>query len=159
MNIFYLDSRPDTAAEMHCDKHCVKMILEYAQLLSTAHRVLDGDDAHPDLYKIAHKNHPSTRWTRSSEDHYVWLYELFRNLSIEFSNRYDKVHLSWKKLGFILDSLPKNIEDNGWEDPPQCMPDSCKDEDVVTAYRNYYIQEKKSFAEWKHTREPEWMLN
>ena len=86
MNIFYLDSRPDTAAEMHCDKHCVKMILEYAQLLSTAHRVLDGDDAHPDLYKIAHKNHPSTRWTRSSEDHYVWLYELFRNLSIEFSN-------------------------------------------------------------------------
>ena len=50
MNIFYLDPRPDTAAEMHCDKHCVKMILEYAQMLSTAHRVLDEDDAHPDLY-------------------------------------------------------------------------------------------------------------
>ena len=45
MNIFYLDKRPDDAAEMHCDKHCVKMILEYAQMLSTAHRVLDGDDA------------------------------------------------------------------------------------------------------------------
>ena len=41
MNIFYLDKRPDDAAEMHCDKHCVKMILEYAQMLSTAHRVLD----------------------------------------------------------------------------------------------------------------------
>ena len=156
MNIFYLDPRPDTAAEMHCDKHVVKMILEYAQLLSTAHRVLDGDDAHPDLYKVAHKNHPSTRWTRSSEDHYVWLYELFRNLSIEFSNRYGKVHLSWKKLGFILDSLPKNIEDNGWEDPPQCMPDSCKDKDVVTAYRNYYIQEKKYFAKWNYTNQPKW---
>ena len=35
MNIFYLDKRPDDAAEMHCDKHCVKMILEYAQMLST----------------------------------------------------------------------------------------------------------------------------
>ena len=28
---------------MHCDKHVVKMIIEYAQLMSTAHRVLDGD--------------------------------------------------------------------------------------------------------------------
>ena len=43
MNIFYLDTRPKEAAMMHCDKHCVKMILETAQLLSTAHRELDGD--------------------------------------------------------------------------------------------------------------------
>ena len=49
MNIFYLDKRPDDAAKMHCDKHCVKMILEYAQMLSTAHRVLDGDNV-PDSY-------------------------------------------------------------------------------------------------------------
>ena len=88
MNIFYLDRRPDDAAEMHCDKHCVKMILEYAQLLSTTHRVLDGDDAHPDLYKIAHKNHPSTIWTRSSKQHYDWLFRLFRMLSAEYSIRY-----------------------------------------------------------------------
>ena len=50
MNIFFLDKDPIIAAQYHCDKHCVKMILEYAQLLSTAHRVLDEDDAHPDLY-------------------------------------------------------------------------------------------------------------
>ena len=43
MNIFFLDRRPDTAAEMHCDKHVVKMIIEYAQLMSTAHRVIDGE--------------------------------------------------------------------------------------------------------------------
>ena len=58
MNIFYLDPRPDTAAEMHCDKHCVKMILEYAQMLSTAHRVLDGENLHPDIKlhtKIIHQ--------------------------------------------------------------------------------------------------------
>ena len=42
MNIFYLDYDTKKCAEMHVDKHCVKMILEYAQLLSTAHRVLDG---------------------------------------------------------------------------------------------------------------------
>ena len=62
MNIFYLDPRPDTAAEMHCDKHCVKMILEYAQMLSTAHRERDGDERADNLsmYKRAHLNHPST---------------------------------------------------------------------------------------------------
>ena len=161
MNIFFLDRRPDTAAEMHCDKHCVKMILEYAQLLSSAHRVLDGDDAHPDLYKIAHKNHPSTIWTRSSSQLYNWLSRLFRMLSAEYSIRYNngikfKVHKSWEKLGKILETAPKNIKDNGWVDPPQCMPDSCKDVDVVTAYRNYYIQEKSYFAKWKFVKQPDW---
>ena len=38
MNIFYLDKRPDDAAEMHCDKHVCKMLIEYAQLMSTAHQ-------------------------------------------------------------------------------------------------------------------------
>lgn len=42
MNLFYLDRDPYVAAEQHCDKHVVKMIIEYAQLLSTAHRLLDG---------------------------------------------------------------------------------------------------------------------
>ena len=44
MNIFYLDKNPKVAAEMHCDKHVIKMVLEYAQILSTAHRVIDGDE-------------------------------------------------------------------------------------------------------------------
>ena len=60
MNIFYLDEDPRICAEMHCDKHCVKMILETAQLLCTAHRVLDGDEYSDKvgLYKTAFQNHP-----------------------------------------------------------------------------------------------------
>lgn len=42
MNIFYLSKDPELAAQYHCDKHVVKMIIEYAQLLSTAHRLVDG---------------------------------------------------------------------------------------------------------------------
>ena len=37
MNIFILDKNPKIAAEYHCDKHVVKMILESAQMLSTTH--------------------------------------------------------------------------------------------------------------------------
>ena len=162
MNIFALDECPVKSAEMACDKHCVKMILEYAQMLSTAHRVLDGDDVHPDLYKIAHKNHPSTIWTRSSSQHYDWLFRLFRMVSAEYTLRYSngefKVHKSWDKLGKILEVAPKNIEDNGWTDPPQCMPDHCKKSDTVDAYRNYYLVEKASFATWNYSQQPEWWI-
>ncbi len=42
MNIFVLDRNPEIAASYHCDRHVVKMIVEYAQLLSTAHRLIDG---------------------------------------------------------------------------------------------------------------------
>lgn len=42
MNIFALHNDPAEAARMHLDKHVVKMVVEYAQLLSTAHRLLDG---------------------------------------------------------------------------------------------------------------------
>lgn len=42
MNVFYLSTDPRQAAQWHCDKHVVKMIVEYAQLLSTCHRVCDG---------------------------------------------------------------------------------------------------------------------
>ena len=42
MNIFYLHKDPKVCAEQHLDKHVVKMLIEYAQLMSTAHRMLDG---------------------------------------------------------------------------------------------------------------------
>ena len=168
MNIFFLDKRPDDCAEMHCDKHVVKMILESAQMLSTAHRVLDEDVAHPDLYKITHKNHPSTIWTRSSKQHYDWLFRLFRMLSEEYTKRYSKktliknfggefkVHKTWEKLGKILGFPPKNIAQKKWEDPPQCMPDHCKKPDTIDAYRNYYLTEKASISTWKYSNQPTW---
>ena len=165
MNIFYLSNCPQEAAESHNDKHCVKMILEYAQMLSTAHRELDGDKAPDILYKSTHKNHPSTIWTRSSKQHYDWLYRLFRQLSAEYTLRYSKsgnwgrdlkVHKTWNKLGKILKTAPKNIKDNGWVDPPQCMPDHCKKPDTIDAYRNYYLTEKASFSTWKYSQQPTW---
>ena len=39
------------------------------------------------------------------------------------------------------------------------MPEYCKDDDVVRAYRNYYILEKNNFAVWKYSGTPEWFSN
>ena len=62
MNIFYFDECPVKSAEAQPDKMLVKMPLETAQMLCTAHRVLDGDDYADSvgLYKEAYKNHPCT---------------------------------------------------------------------------------------------------
>lgn len=82
MNVFYLSENPKECAEQHCDKHVVKMIIEYAQLMSTAHRILDGTEYEDRtansrrirrwrmggnykealLYKASHINHPSAIW-------------------------------------------------------------------------------------------------
>jgi hypothetical protein len=160
MNIFYLDSHPKVAAQMMCDKHVVKMILESAQMLSTTHRVLDGD-TYADmmgLYKIAHKNHPSTKWVRESPANYTWLYDHMIALMGEYTWRYNKHHATERLIEplrkppiVLLETLQK-----GFTDPPQCMPDHCKDDDTVKAYRKYYISEKSDFAKWKSRPRPFW---
>ncbi len=158
MNIFYLDRDPKIAAEMHCDKHVVKMILESAQMMSTAHRVLDGDAYADDkrLYKVAHKNHPCTVWVRSSRDHYDWLFQLWVHLLEQYTTRYGKYHKSELLLhGLCTD--PKAIQRNGFVDPPQCMPAYCKNDDTVEAYRTYYLLEKMSFAQYRNGNKPYWM--
>ena len=150
------------------------MILEYAQLLSTAHRIIDGYkftgkspsgrsatywciDDHRDtvLYRATHFNHPSAVWTRQSAKHYSWLYTMWKELLDVYTARYGKIHAT-ARLTDVLKPLPLNIQDNGFTDPPPAMPDYCKiPGDVIASYRNYYIKEKSRFAKWKNS-EPEW---
>lgn len=154
MNIFYLDPDPSVAATYHVDKHVVKMILETAQLLSTAHQLLDGE--REGLYKATHKNHPCSKWVRASKSNYQWLYSLFCSLCDEYTFRYGKVHKTDQKMREALSVPPTNITDVGFTPPAQAMPDHCKKEDPIAAYRTYYRLEKKSFASWKKRAVPDW---
>ena len=178
MNIFYLDKDPVLAAAYHCDKHVVKMILESAQLLSTAHRVLDGEEGVklssngrrlkewvlPDwredtLYKTSHYNHPCAIWVRQSRDNYYWLEKLLNALYNEYTARYNRTHLTELKLKDALALCPDNIKKLPFTDPPQAMDlyPQCKvPGDTVQAYRNYYKQIKSEIAEWSYTPKPYW---
>ena len=140
MNIFYLDKDPTTAAILQYNKHVVKMILESAQMLCTAHHELLYD---PDVpYKPAHVNHPSTIWCRKNTRHYFWLYEHMLALGHEYTHRYGKVHKSIIKCKEPLRLAPINMPTYEFEQPPQCMPDEYKDPCSIQAYWNYYIGEK-----------------
>ncbi len=160
MNIFYLDEDIYTNASYHCDKHVVKMILEYAQLLSTAHHVLESPLA-DQLYKKTHVNHPSAVWTRASWANYDYVYSLFVACNYEYYTRYNKWHATYVKLGKLLENKPDRIHISyDLTPPPQCMPDEYKSDatfdGTIAAYRNYYRGEKRNFAKWKYTKEPYW---
>ena len=154
MNIFALDMNPDVCARYHNDKHCVKMIVESAQLLSTAHHVAESPVA-SQLYRKTHTNHPCAKWVRESKANYEWLYFLFVALSHEYTHRYGKTHKTLDEKGIALGNLP-NMPDVGLTDFPQCMPDEYKNDDPVEAYREYYRKGKAHLAAWKNRDVPEW---
>jgi len=175
MNIFYLDHDVYKCAEMHNDKHVVKMILEYAQLLSTAHRVLDGtiidrlspsgrkqktyvlaDNRESALYSATHINHPSAVWVRQSDKNYSWLFEMFESLLEEYTYRYGKKH-ACEKLVWALEVRPNNIPRGNFTEPTPAMPDEVKIVgDSIASYRNYYINNKSHLAKWKKRPVPLW---
>ena len=74
----------------------------------------------------------------------------------EFKLRYGKDHKSYVVLKVLLKNPPKNIPLNiPFNQPTQAMPDDVKNEDSITAYRDYYVKYKKDFATWK-TSIPKW---
>jgi hypothetical protein len=164
---------------MHNDKHVVKMILEYAQLLSTAHRVIDGilidgysktgrkqkkyvlsDDRDSTLYSATHINHPSAIWVRVRESHYRWLFTLWIELMDEYTYRYGKVHAS-SRLISGLSKPPTNIEfGGGYDEPTPAMPEDYKvKNDSITSYRNYYINDKAKMSRWTNSPMPTWFAD
>ena len=182
INIFYVDSNPLIAAQSLVDRHCVKMILESAQLLSTAHRVLDGrqvegvkvnlekgtarrtkawvlDDARDSvLYAATHINHPSAVWCRNSIENYTWLVDHFFALMGEYTYRYEKQHKCYGEISYMLQSPPKNLHEYDWTPMPSCMADEyIISNDPIINYRNYYREGKSKLHKWKNRNAPSWL--
>ncbi len=196
MNIFVLDPFPDVAAQQHCDKHVVKMILEYGQMLSTAHRLWDAtpctavDPANrkkpkkfwlfpseepylnadldedgnwvykwiilnPKMYQVAHANHPCSVWVRETDANYYWMFKLFDGLLAEYTRRYGRVHSAARLRPFLLQA-PMQIP-RGQQTPfVQAMPEEYQNENVVEAYRRFYVGSKSRFAKWTNRDLPKW---
>ena len=180
MNLFVLDKNPVKAAQLQCDKHVVKMIVESAQMLSTVHRMLDGTMerrrsksgkvmvkywVHPDpimennLYKACHTGHPCTVWTMESSSNYRWHLDHFEALLDEYEYRYNKVHASSRLMQHLL-SAPFNIPSDGMtpfklamKSNPECMFLG----DPVKSYRMFYQTKQARFKmNWTKRPIPEW---
>ena len=159
------------------DRHVVKMILESAQLLSTAHRVLDGketpgksatgrnvkrwvldDERNNIMYEATHVNHPSAVWCRTSVENYLWLVEHFFGLLDEYTYRYEKSH-KCSTMGYFLQSPPKNLTKYDMTLMPSAMaPEFIVSDDPLINYRNYYKNGKQRMHSWKKRNPPEWII-
>ena len=178
MNIFMVDKDPIVSAQSLVDKHVVKMILESAQLLSTAHRLLDGrqiegksktgrkakrwvlDDSRENIvYSATHINHPSAIWCRTSVENYQWLVEHMFGLLSEYSFRYEKTHkVSSSGLAYVLQSPPYNLKDYDLTLMPSAMDKSyIVSDDPVVNYRNYYKNGKTHLHNWSRREKPDWL--
>ena len=179
MNIFVLDENPIVAAQMMCDKHVVKMIVESGQMLSTAHRVLDGTEwtdyakngrrikrwkspyevMENMLYKASFVGHPCTQWVMKNNMNYYWLAEHAYELCKEYNRRYSRVHKAEDMISLIRFRKPVNIPIADSMTPfAQAMPEQYKNSNAVEAYRAYYNGEKTRFAKWKNDKIPNWFL-
>lgn len=176
MNIFFLDKNQKTAVKALTNEHVVKMVLETGQLLSTAHRVLDGEhnitknraghrkqewnmkdkDLDKKLYKATHFNHPVAIWVRSSKANYMWTYHYFEEIAREFELRFRKTHLTWKKLKDVLSVAPKNIPNKGMTPITPAVLDKYLEQghkNAMEIYRAYYYGEKlKTEEDYKRYR-------
>jgi hypothetical protein len=180
MNLFILDKDPVLAAQLQCDKHVVKMIVESAQMLSTAHRMLDGYVekrpsksgktmvnywVHPNphlentLYKAVHHSHPCTVWTMQSSANFMWHVIHFQALLQEYTYRYGKTHSTDKIVSEVC-RLPKNIPMGpqtpfrlAMKDSPECIALG----DPVKAYQAFYQTKQKRFSMvWTKRETPTW---
>lgn len=163
MNIFALDADPKLSAQYHVDSHVNKMLIEYAQLMSTAHVVTKSPISHQ-VYAPTHVNHPSGIWTRMSVENYEWLYSMWSSLHDEFCHRRGKAHATFLKLCGLLKNVPVLPEDTGLTPVLLAMPDSLKDptpvtfQDAVDRYRLYYSLHKQHLHKWSKRKEPSWLI-
>jgi len=153
LNIFVLSINPREAAKWHVDKHTVEMPIETAQILCTV-RALYGDKDIP--YRTTYIYHPCCHWAAESAENYVWLCILGIELCDEYTYRYGKTHKCEAIIENCLQKIPKKIANKGRTPFVQAMPEHCKMDDPILAYRNYYVTEKSHLASWRSRDIPDW---
>ena len=140
MNIFVLDRNPVKAAQMMCDKHIVKMIIESFQMFSS---VIDsnydpaklGDDPllpHQRLgmydYPKSVPKHKCTEWLTESRGNYKWMLKHTRAMCREYSKRYGKCHKAEGMLMIVEGQIDHLLFDKERRTQfVQAMPDKVKD--------------------------------
>lgn len=177
MNIFVLDTEPEACARYHCNKHISKMIVEHCQILGSIAYTARGvqrkkeitpdfvnqvfpdfprkEDGNPKPYGIGYPNHPCTKWASKSLGNYRWLTDLTHQMCLEYTRRYGRKHAGEEINRWYASNHPE-LPMLGITEFAQAMPEDCKNQDAVKAYRDYYIRYKSHFAKWPKDRTPDW---
>lgn len=169
MNIFFLHIDPKKSAKYYFNKHCIKIILEIAQMLYTAHWMTSDDTwiaTHFDALQLApyrktHYNHPTSKWVRQTRENYLYACNMGLELCYEYTRRYGgKIHKTQQRIEWLVNNAPTvfmtdDIQGylatssipSGCTPIPLAMPVDYHTDDVIHSYRLYYLRDKKNIAQ------------
>ena len=168
MNLFLLSKKHKKNARMHCNRHCVKMILEACQLLYAAAHVGGAplENLEHKAYRLTHKWHPTSIWVRKSRHNWAYTMNFALELCAEYTRRYGKVHSCQKhfvqlgKIGYYPPTETRPIKNvcgiiKGTECTPfpLAMPVEC------VVYKNGKADPVKSYRTYYATKNEEWKKN
>lgn len=170
-NVFFWDRDPKRAARCHGDKHLQKMIVECAQIVSTAYRLrenLTGD--HDFVYRPVQPNGNIVQWAAASSAHFTYVLELGLALVEERERvRVEHDKKTWKQghqsaptLLWLKEHMP-NFDRSDWADPPLRMPDCCKVDgqgnalSAVEAYRLLAAYKERTIGIKYYGDEPDFL--
>ena len=164
MNLFAFDPDPWVSALWLDDVRKNKMILESAQMLSTAVRML-SPSPRQDVYRPTHVSHPACRWVRESKYNFFWTLDWMTAL---YKQR-GRDHASAKLIPifdqFVVDGrFPvENLTPFANCAANQSVGVSFKHmEDTHEAYKHYICarwEHDQRPPVWWHGKEPEWRVS
>jgi len=171
VNIFVLDRDPAIAAAMHCDQHLHKMILESAQMLSTAVRYycsyLKNFNGY---YKPTHINHPCTSWVADSRKNAAWLVQLCYALEAERQAACNCAEHASMQVIKLFESDALEYDCTSWPMPTRfvfaCPAGlvTASSESVPALYQSYYRFKNRQWSisnvgpmTWKNRSVPQFM--
>ena len=172
MNIFALHWKQRKAARWHVDKHVVKMLLEYCQLLYTAHWALYYpellackspialsraqkklsimqfaplcDSSKEPTYRPCHIHHPCATWARATLGNYKWLAKLGIEVAREYTHRFGKEHSCQKHIEWLATHRPPTLRNILRQPFVIAMNEEFQiSKNAIESYRNYYNTQKR----------------
>lgn len=150
MNIFATHVSPIKSAEWLDDRRVIKMLLETAQLLSTAlrrHGV--GNGIH---YKAAYQKHPCTIWAGDTRGNFDWLCEHGLALCNIYTAVYGKTHNSERVIQFAY-KMRRHIPMGRRKEMADCT--EFKHRTDVNIYERYRMFMCLKWLE-RDTKQPTW---
>ena len=158
MNIFVTDENPLIAAKHLDDRRVIQMILEAAQMMTSA-LVANGIAVEDLQYKPTHKNHPCTVWAGESWVNFLWVREWARMMNEQYKRVSGKDHVSFqaiREMPEFVNILP-DIEQTPFRN---CTSDCKHIKSITKAYRTQMCLKwaRDSFNLKPHLR-PKWTYN
>lgn len=156
MKIYLIGSTHSEIARALTDKHIFTLTKQYGDALSLFQR--EKSQVEDKLFQKYKDKNCVYNWVSKSKQNYIWLYELFVAIAIEYKLRYNKDHMSYVNLCHTL-AKPPSLPDIGITQYETQIPHKYFLDDQLNTHRNYYANEKIKFATWRPPAViPNWII-